>query len=76
VRDAVAPGGVAVVNALIEGTTYLKMFGASPYCLFAPGELTRAFTGWNLLLSEVQDFAAPNGTVKRFETVIAAREPR
>jgi tellurite methyltransferase len=72
-RDAVRPGGVAVVNALVEGTTYLEMFGQAPYCLFAPGELRAAFPGWDVLLDESSAFGAPGGTTKRFETVIVAR---
>jgi tellurite methyltransferase len=75
VRGAVRPGGVAVVNVLIEGTTYLEMFDASGHCLFAPGELARAFAGWEVLRRSIDDFAAPGGTLKRFETVIA-RAPR
>ena len=76
VRDAVRPGGVAVVNALVEGTTYLEMFGDAPYCLAAPGELRAAFAGWDILLDEASAFDAPGGTVKRFETVIARRPAR
>lgn len=73
VRDAVAPGGVAIVNVLIRGTTFLDMFGSDPYCLFEPGELSRAFAGWEILASEVRDFPAANETLKRFETVIARK---
>jgi tellurite methyltransferase len=72
-RDAVRPGGVAVVNALVEGTTYLEMFGDAPYCLFAAGELRAAFPAWDIVLEEPSTFGAPGGTVKRFETVIARR---
>lgn len=73
VRDAVRPGGVAVMNALVEGTTYLEMFGGAPHCLFAAGELRAAFPGWTILMDEPSTFDAPGGTVKRFETVIARR---
>jgi tellurite methyltransferase len=74
-KAAVAPGGVAVVNVLVEGTTYVEMFGAEPYCLFRPGEVQRAFAGWDFALAQTDDFPAPGGTVKRFETVIAFRPP-
>ena len=72
-RDAVRPGGIVVVNALVEGTTYLEMFGGAPHCLFSPGELRAAFPGWTVLMDEPSTFGAPGGTVKRFETVIARR---
>ncbi len=73
VRDAVRPGGVAAVNVLIEGTTYLEMFGSSGYCLFARGELERAFQGWSIEHQRVEEFPAPGKMLKRFETVIARR---
>lgn len=72
-RDAARPGGVAIVNALVEGTTYLDMFEPSGYYLFQPGELARAFAGWNIVSAEASEYPAPGGRVKRFETVIASR---
>jgi tellurite methyltransferase len=71
IRDHVAPGGCAIVNVLIEGTTYLTMFGAAPYYLFAPRELEQAFAGWDLLESRLDRFAAPGASEKRFATVVA-----
>ena len=76
VRDAVRPGGVAAVNVLVEGTTYLAMFDASDHCLFAPGELAHAFAGWSTLHVSTDTFPAPGGTEKRFETLIARRPER
>ncbi|MGZ5033724.1 MAG: SAM-dependent methyltransferase [Usitatibacter sp.] len=76
VRDAVRPGGVAAVNVLVEGTTYLDMFNASGHCLFAEGEIARAFAGWTPLHASADTFPAPGGTVKRFETLIARRPKR
>lgn len=73
IRAHVRPGGVAVVNVLVEGTTYLDMFDPQHYCLFARGELARSFAGWDLLANEAADFAAPGDRVKSFETVIARR---
>lgn len=73
VRAAVRPGGVAVVNVLVEGTTYLDMFDPAAHCLFARGEVAKAFRGWGLLAESEDEFAAPGATVKRFETVIARR---
>lgn len=73
VHDAVRPGGVAAVNVLVEGTTYLDMFDPSGHYLFQPGELARAFAGWQGLHAAADVFPAPGGTVKCFETLIVAR---
>ncbi|MDM5180128.1 methyltransferase domain-containing protein [Massilia sp. DJPM01] len=70
---SVRPGGVAAINVLVEGTTFLDMFDAQSYYLFKPGELRRAFTGWGILVDSVDDFDAPRSTIKRFSTVIARR---
>ncbi len=67
------PGGVAVVNVLEEGTTYLDMFDPSGHCLFAPGEMERRFGGWEILSAAHEDFPAPGGQVKRFATLIAKK---
>lgn len=67
------PGGVAVVNLLEEGTTYLDMFDPAGWCLFAAGELERHFAGWEILHAAHEDFPAPAGRVKRFATVIARK---
>jgi tellurite methyltransferase len=72
-QAAVRPGGVAAVNVLIEGTTYLDMFDPAQHCLFGRDELLRAFDGWTLLHAAEQDFDAPRGLRKRFSTVIARR---
>lgn len=72
-QSAVRPGGVAVVNVLIAGTTYLDMFDAEQHCLFGRDELRQAFEGWVLLLDSEQTFDAPRGLVKRFSTLIARR---
>lgn len=72
-KGAVRRGGCAVVNVLVQGTTYLDMFDGDRHCLFAPDDLEKAFAGWTLALSRADDFPAPGGTVKRFSTVIARR---
>ena len=73
IRGAVRPGGCAVTNVLIDGTTYTKMFDGDRYCLLAPDELDEAFRDWAIALSRRDEFPAPGGTVKRFSTVIARR---
>ena len=72
-QTRVREGGVAVVNVLVEGTTYLDMFDAESHCLFARSELESRFSGWDILHSELSDFAAPEGTNKAFATVIARK---
>lgn len=71
VRDAVRPGGVAVVNAMIEGNTFLAMFDPDAYYLFKPEEIAAPFAGWEVLHDSVEDFPAAGDTVKRFRTLVA-----
>jgi tellurite methyltransferase len=73
VQNATRPGGVAVVNTLIEGSTYFAIFGDGPCTLFGHDELELAFGGWEVLHSSHEDFAAPGGTRKKFATVIARK---
>lgn len=72
----VRPGGVAVVNLLVAGTTYMEMFAAQEYCLWTAAELRQRFAGWDLLEFVEQEFQAPGGTVKRFATAVARRAPQ
>jgi len=72
-QSHVRPGGVAVVNVLVEGTTYLDMFDPSGHCLFARDEMLGRFAGWEILRSEYQDYPAANDTTKAFVTVIARK---
>ena len=74
-QDRVRPGGIAAINVMIEGSTYLDMFDPSGYCLFEPDELGRRFAGWELLHSTLQCFDAPMAKVKRFTTIVA-RKPQ
>jgi tellurite methyltransferase len=72
-QAATRPGGVAIVNLLIEGTTFLDMFGAQHYTLFGRDEVEQAFAGWQVMHVEHQGFDAPRGTRKEFVTVIARK---
>jgi tellurite methyltransferase len=72
-RDAVRPGGVAVVNVMIEGSTYLAMFDPGAHHLFRPAELAAPFAGWEILQDREDEFEAPGATRKRFRTLIARR---
>jgi tellurite methyltransferase len=75
IKQTTAPGRVAIVNVLIEGTTYMAMFEPGRYCLFGQNELQESFAGWTLLDKRLDEFPAPDDTRKRFATVIA-RRPR
>lgn len=73
IQEHVSPGGRAIVNVLIEGTTYMGMFDPDNYYLFRRSELEEQFTGWTILTSRYETFPAPGGTRKEFSTVIAEK---
>lgn len=73
IRDHVAPGGKAVINVLVGGTTFMDMFDPGHHHLFAPEELTQAFAGWDIACWQEEEFTAPGGKVKRFCTLVAQR---
>jgi tellurite methyltransferase len=73
IQDHVKPGGRAIVNVLIEGTTYLGMFDPDNYCLFRRTELEERFDGWSMLESRTQMFPAPEGTRKDVSTIVAEK---
>ncbi|MCK9381685.1 MAG: methyltransferase domain-containing protein [Sulfuritalea sp.] len=72
----VRPGGVAIINVLVEGTTYLDMFQPGHYCLFARDEMASRFADWDIIHSEFSDFDAPNQRIKSFVTLIARKPER
>lgn len=74
IQRHVVPGGHAVINTLIEGTSYMDMFEPGNFCLLARGELERLFSGWTPVQVQHQDFAAPGNTVKAFVTLVARRD--
>ena len=73
IRNAVRPGGVAAVNVLVVGTTFMGMFTPGDYCLFGEHSLEEAFAGWAVEYLEFDAFPAPGDTVKRFCTMVARR---
>ena len=73
IQKHVNPGGRAIVNVLEEGTTFMGMFNEDNYYLFPHNNLEEQFTGWEILSSRHETFAAPNGTRKEFSTVIAEK---
>lgn len=75
IKSHVKPDGVAIINVLIEGTTYLDMFEPGHFTLFGENELKDGFAEWNLLESRYDSFEAPGSTVKRFASVIVQKPP-
>jgi tellurite methyltransferase len=73
IREHVAPRGAAIVNVLVEGTTYMGMFDPRGYCLFGRDEVERALRGWKIELARHDSFEAPGGTMKEFSTVVARK---
>lgn len=72
-QAAVRPGGHAVVNVLVQGTTYLEMFDPQGYCLWPADALQAHFAGWHILQHAHSQFDAPGGTRKCFATLIARK---
>lgn len=72
-QQRLRPGGVMVLNVLVEGTTYLEMFDPRRHCLLKAQQLHERFAGWTLEQFEPRDFPAPGGTLKSFVTLIARK---
>ena len=73
IQHRVRPGGRAIVNVLIQGTTYMGMFTPDGYYLFGREELAERFSGWSVDLNQFDNFPALGGTVKSFATIIARK---
>lgn len=73
IQDHVADGGVAIVNVLIEGTTFMGMFEPGNYYLFGSNELRDRFKGWKILHHTRDSFDAPGNTKKEFSTIVAQK---
>lgn len=73
IKQHVKPGGRAVINVLIEGTTFLGLFQPGHYTLFGREELVQRFAGWQLLEHVYQTFPAPENTEKVFATIVARK---
>lgn len=72
-RNLVRPRGIAVINVLIQGTSFLDMFDPTEYYLFERGELRESFGGWEIVSETADEFPAPGNTTKLFATVIARK---
>jgi tellurite methyltransferase len=73
IQRHVKPGGCAVINVLIEGTTFLGLFQPGHYTLFGREELMQRFAGWQVLEHVYQSFPAPENTEKVFATIVARK---
>ena len=73
IQERIRPGGCAIVNVLVEGTTFMDMFTPGEYHLFWREELVERFSGWIIDVECYDDFPAPDNTVKAFATVIARK---
>jgi len=73
IKELVKPGGIAAVNVLIEGTTFLGMFDPGEYYLFSENETQEFFAGWVQEYLNIESFPAPGETTKRFCTLVARR---
>jgi len=71
IQENVRDGGHAIVNVLIEGTTYMDMFAPDEHYLFRRGELLDSFADWTIEVARYDEFPAPRNTLKVFSTVIA-----
>lgn len=73
IQKHVKPGGRAIINVLVEGTTYMEMFEPGRFYLFGRDELAEHFTMWKEVEVAFESFDAPGGTRKDFCTIIAAK---
>lgn len=73
IQAHVAENGLAIINVLTAGTTYMDMFEPGRYCLFGRNELEERFRGWNILLSRHDSFDAAGNTKKEFATIVARK---
>lgn len=72
-QACVKPGGVAVINVLVEGTTFLGMFDPGGHCLLRRGELRERFAGWTILAEQHDRFPVHEGKWKVFDTLVARK---
>lgn len=73
IQRHVKPGGCAVINVLIEGTTFLGIFQPGHYTLFGRDEFAQRFAGWRVLEHTCQTFPAAENTEKVFVTIVARK---
>lgn len=72
-QQRLRPGGVLVLNLLVQGTTYLDMFDPQQHCLLPAEQWRATFAGWQIEQCTTQDFPAPQQRMKAFLTLIATK---
>ena len=73
IQAHVRPGGRAIVNVLVEGTTYVDMFTPGECYVFGCEELIDSFADWVIDAARYDESPAPGNTLKVFSTVIAQK---
>ena len=73
IQTHVKLGGRAIVNVLVEGTTFLDMFEPRNYYLFRHEDLLNRFADWKVLAWRPESYPAPRETIKVFTTLIAEK---
>ena len=73
IKEHVRPGGRAIVNVLVEGTTFLEMFVPEHHCIFGREELRQRFVDWNEVAWRAESYPAPEETRKEFTTLVAQK---
>jgi tellurite methyltransferase len=73
IHAGLPPGGIAALNVLTVGTTYLGMFEPGHFHLFEPGALAERFGDWDVLEATHETFPAPGDTLKAFDTLVVTR---
>lgn len=69
----IGSGGYAVINVLIDTTTYLDMFDPNNFYLFGHNELQEQFAGWEIVESQYDNFETPCSSIKAFATLVARK---
>jgi tellurite methyltransferase len=67
------PGGLLILNLLVQGTTFLDMFDPQQHCLLPAQQWLDRFKGWQIERCETQDFPAPEQRLKAFLTLVARK---
>jgi tellurite methyltransferase len=67
------PGGIVAINVLIAGTSFMGMFEPGHYYLMGETELSDTFKGWEIFLSQHDNFPAAGNTIKKFHTLVARK---
>lgn len=73
IKLQVRAGGYAIINVLVDTTTYLDMFDLNHYYLFGDNELQAQFADWEVVKSNYDRFVAPGESIKIFTTLVARK---